>query len=195
MNACFKYLKQHFNLNSNDIIAKLSSIQIDKEMKDLISMLKNDNYTLLIISDGNRLFIETILEQNNLSNYFDAIITNQVTISNDLIIQIEPYLEHCQLVACDYCAELCSKPSICKKAIIEDYISASRNFNKIVFVGDGDNDYCASFILNERSYLFAKQNLALYNILESNNSNNKNKIKSKIFYWNNANDILKCLFD
>ena len=121
MNACFKYLKQNYDINSNDIVAKLSSIQIEKEMKHLIMSLKNDNYKLLIISDSNKLFIETILNQNNMISYFDEIITNKVTINQDQIIEIKPYLnEMNKLVACEYCSKLCARPSVCKKAILED---------------------------------------------------------------------------
>jgi pyridoxal phosphate phosphatase PHOSPHO2 len=193
MNACFKYLKQHFDINSNDIVAKLGSIQIEKEMKHLIMSLKKENYKLLIISDSNKLFIETILNQNNMISYFDEIITNQATINQDHIIEIRPYLDQMnKLVACEYCAKLCARPSICKKAILQDYISNNDLFTKIVFVGDGDNDFCVSLILNEDSFLFAKQNLALYNILETNKNN---KIRSKVFYWNNANDIYNYLFN
>ena len=186
MNAALDLINKKFSFNSDKVLERLRQTRISDSLSNLIRKLKNHNFILLIVSDGNSLFVETILAENNLLDYFDHIITNKASVNNQGLIQITPYFDQIKsLRPCDLCVKLCGKPSICKQAILIDYINNNNNIEKIFFIADGENDNCAVLCLDENSYSFAKRNLALHKLIEQNSK----EIKSKVIYWDNANDI------
>jgi pyridoxal phosphate phosphatase PHOSPHO2 len=65
------------------------------------------------------------------------------------------------------------------------------SYNKVIFIGDGSNDFCFSKHLNENDILFPRKNFSLYNILY--NDNKKNKIKAEIHPWENGIQIVDVL--
>jgi pyridoxal phosphate phosphatase PHOSPHO2 len=185
MNAAFDLINKKLSFNSEKVLEKVRLIKISDSMCNLIKKLKKQNFTLLIISDGNSIFIETILAENSLLDYFDRIITNKASVSNGLI-QIMPYFDQIKsLKPCDLCMKLCGKPSICKQTILKDYIKNNKNFEKLIYIADGENDYCAVLCLDESSNSFARRNFALHKLIEKN----LREVKSKVIYWDDANDI------
>ena len=93
MNAFFKMLKSQYALTATEVLNQIGLIKISDSMIRLIRLLKEEkNFTLIIISDCNLLFIEEILAANGLKNCFDHIFTNSATVL-DSVIKLKPYYE------------------------------------------------------------------------------------------------------
>jgi histidinol-phosphate/aromatic aminotransferase/cobyric acid decarboxylase-like protein len=88
--------------------------------------------------------------------------------------------------------------SICKRKAVED-INNTRNlkgivYNKLVFIGDGYNDFCACLALNsvQNSIVYCRKNYALYRMLfESKDKKlNRSSINSDVIVWETGYDIV-----
>jgi phosphoserine phosphatase len=66
MNALFKFLRNKHDITSADIIKHVAKIRVSDSLKDLIRLLKSNNYKLVIISDCNSLFIGNIFNNHHL---------------------------------------------------------------------------------------------------------------------------------
>ncbi len=60
-----------------------------------------------------------------------------------------------------------------------------------IYVGDGLNDFCPGTFLNPGDSFFVKKNFSLYRHLQR--SDLSEKLKCKIVYWSDAQEILNSL--
>ena len=78
--------------------------------------------------------------------------------------------------------------SLCKNKVICEYLqNSNKKFEKIYYIGDGDNDYCPGLILKEKDYFFPRKNYPLAKLLELEEKSNQ--IKANIKLWTDGNDI------
>lgn len=122
------------------------------------------------------------------------IYTNPATINEKAAISVERFHENtwCSL----------SERNMCKGAILEDHIahsaslksidsggsqsSADWSYKRVVFVGDGFNDYCPSLRLRPQDLICARQNFPLHQNLAKNPAS----VKATVFLWTTGQDIL-----
>ena len=78
--------------------------------------------------------------------------------------------------------------NICKGKILKDHIN-NVELKHLIFIGDGKNDYCGGLQLNNDHHFFVRKNLSLQKFL-STNLNLTKMIRSKIIYWDSAQDII-----
>lgn len=203
MNAVFDYIHARFNLSYEDILTKLREIRIDESMKYLLRRLKEQNYELIIVSDANSLFIETILEQNGLLDLFESnkILTNPTCVDEAGRIVITPYYYihkyDKQPYDCSFCVKHCAEPSICKRELLREYIfkkTAEQQLESdtkphVIYVGDGRNDYCPGLLLDESDLYFPRRGFNLSKVLA--NKENYDRIRAKIKFWSSADEIVQ----
>lgn len=196
MNSVFEYMFSKFNIKGKDILECLKEIKIDDSMVSLIKSLKENDYKLIILSDANSLFIETILKENRLSDFFDTIYTNEAQIDSNERLVVKPlnetYNENGEPFKC--LTGLCTE-NICKGKILNDYLGKHLGVNDVmelkhlIFIGDGRNDYCGGLCLNEKHHFCVRKNFNLAKLLAKKEHLVKN-IKAEILYWDSAQDII-----
>jgi len=121
----------------------IDSIEIDNNFIDFINNVKAQKIDFYIISDGFKLFIEKIFEKNGIKDI--KIFSNQITLKNGKLIASFPHnREDCKAQA-----------GMCKCNTITN-IALDR---KIIYIGDGRSDMCAS---KHANILYAKKKLADY---------------------------------
>lgn len=150
MNAVFQFMNLNHSIKKQDILSCLQEIKIHDEMVNLIKLLKEKSYELIIVSDANSIFIEEILRQNNLLDYFSTIYTNKADFNQENeCLRVQPFNElfnpNGELFNCP--TKICST-NICKGSILDHHLTLKKsngiyNENKhMIYVGDGDFFVC-----------------------------------------------------
>lgn len=146
-----------------------------------------------IVSDANSFFISVILEKHNLSSSITTIHTNPAHFDDKGALRIKPYLSS---VTSPHGCSLCvNSPNMCKGQIV-DKLRLERVLpeGRVIFVGDGGNDFCPSTHLKLGDYVLAREGFPLAEKLQRF----KNSTQAQIFPWGHANrveSILKELLD
>ena len=126
------------NVSQKQLDDYVDSIEIDDYFLEFVDYLKSKNIRLNILSDGFDLFIQKVLERNNLDIPYYA---NKFTYKNgEFSIEFPYYNENC-----DKKAGMCK----CQKVREKEYC----------YIGDGTSDLC---IASKASFLFASKNLHKY---------------------------------
>jgi pyridoxal phosphate phosphatase PHOSPHO2 len=195
MNAVFKYMLDVHKINKEIMINCIKEIQIEKPMLDLLGELNKNQFEIIIISDANSIFIETILKENGISEYISKIYTNPAHFDDNDCLRVTPFNEifnkNGEIFTCE--TGICER-NMCKGTILKSHIEKYSNESSptLVYVGDGTNDLCPGFVLKEDDFYFVKNNFSLDKLLKKDQGL-RTKILGKLFYWNDADSILKNL--
>jgi pyridoxal phosphate phosphatase PHOSPHO2 len=205
MQAVFDLMHEKYKIGEDQFVLCLKEIKIKETMKKLFYLLKEKNYELFIISDANTIFIETILRENGLDTLFNMqtnIFTNRAYFEEQGRIKLVPFVQIYNLngQSFDCPSKICAK-NICKgvvyKNLVEKFQQNNNNNNNELltssnlYVGDGTNDFCPGLFLNPHDKYFVKKNFSLAKRLA--NPRYSEQIKCKIFYWNDAQEIIENL--
>jgi pyridoxal phosphate phosphatase PHOSPHO2 len=63
----------------------------------------------------------------------------------------------------------------------------------LIYVGDGNNDYCPGRLLGINDFFCVKNDHSLAKLLK--NEEYKKEIKSKLIYWSDANEIISQIYN
>uniref|UniRef100_A0A1B6CBM4 Pyridoxal phosphate phosphatase PHOSPHO2 n=1 Tax=Clastoptera arizonana TaxID=38151 RepID=A0A1B6CBM4_9HEMI len=185
MGEVFKILHQE-NVKKHDILSAMHNLTAVSGMDRLLEWLNKPDCEVIIISDSNSIFIEEWLKHKVLSNYVTEVFTNPAYFNDDDLLNIDMY--HKQ----DWCK--LSNENLCKGQILEDYISKKKNdnisFEKIAYVGDGENDFCPSLRLGVNDFLFPRIDFRLHKKI---NEAHKSEVKAAVHPWKDGLDILHTL--
>jgi pyridoxal phosphate phosphatase PHOSPHO2 len=197
MNGVFDLFRSKYDITKDELIACLHEIKVPNEMKQFINTLATNGFTLIIISNSNTVFIDEILRNNEMDHYFEKnkIFTNPAQFDNDGKLIVTPFNETQKEnnTNVDCMSGICAK-NICKGSILRNYISKNqKDYTKILYAGDGQNDYCPSLYLNERDHFLVRENFPLAKLLREDEKLLK-RIKSNILFWNNGGDIEREIF-
>ena len=120
----------------------------------LRQVARSPNTEAFILSDANSVFISEILSENGCSSSpfkHGNVFTNPAAFDESGALRVKPY--HAAPPGCPLCPD-----NLCKGAVLEKLLMAGR-YRRLVYVGDGGNDFCPScrtgpsdVILARRSY-------------------------------------------
>lgn len=176
MQEVFRQLHQ-FNIKQQDYIENMQQIPLTPGFAHLIQYLYSlPNSHLIIASDSNLVFIDTILKHYQLDCAFKDIFTNPAYFSqeNDCLI-IEQYGQQ----TCPTCP-----PNMCKREIIEKYLHAKfPSDTRVLFVGDGHNDVCAAVSLKKGDLVCARSGYRMAKELKTS------QLQAEVFEWTDGKQI------
>jgi len=179
MNVRFRRLAEA-NVTREEIVECFKNCRLTDPSIEYLKLLHLHNVPIHIVSDSNTLFISTILEASNASQYITTIHTNpHFFTGNELSIgQYHPH-STCALTTCP--------KNICKGTIVKDVLASLGAVPPLkIFVGDGSNDYCACTMLGDGDLIFARKGFPLVKKLQGAN----NVPKSLIIEWDRSEEIL-----
>lgn len=182
MQSMFDQLRK-YNISDEDYRRTMKRIPMTEGFPSLIEFLSSlENCQLIIASDSNSFFIETILENHRLEKKFSKIFTNPARFDfeqNRLIV--EPLGQK----TCSTCPM-----NMCKKEIIENYRKTINDENlRILFIGDGHNDVCAAKSLGKNDFVFARAAYRMAKELDALIASNSNSFLPTLFQWKNGEQI------
>ncbi|WOL11158.1 hypothetical protein Cni_G19919 [Canna indica] len=140
-----------------------------------------------VVSDANMFFIETILKHHGLLECFSEINTNPSYVDEEGRLRIFP---HHDFITCSLGCGLCP-PNMCKGKVI-DRIQASsftEGKKRLIYLGDGQGDYCPSLRLSEGDYIMPRKNYPCWDLI----CNNPQLLKPQVREWSNGEQLEKIL--
>jgi pyridoxal phosphate phosphatase PHOSPHO2 len=141
----------------------------------------HQNVTLIIISDANEYYIQTILQHLGILHLFSKIYTNFASILAD-----EQNQKRLSITAYEsqntphHCRNSCPK-NLCKTKVLETFQKemTPKEFHQILYIGDGSGDYCpVTSLRNENDIVLCRQDWALHRRLQESPP-----IKAKVIPW------------
>ncbi|KAL8040331.1 hypothetical protein ABFX02_10G090500 [Erythranthe guttata] len=141
---------------------------------------------LKIVSDSNMFYIKTILEHHGIYECFSEITTNPSVVDNRRL-RISPFSPSPH--GCDLCP-----PNLCKGRVL-DRIQASTiesgRKRRLIYVGDGMNDFCPTLKLVERDCVMPRKNFPLWNRIMKN----PQLVRAKIHEWGKGEDLARIMLE
>lgn len=191
MSEIFKLLHQH-KVSKDTIIRAMQKLTPTPKMSEFLSWLKEEGHEIIIISDSNSVFISEWLHHRNLHECVKKVFTNPATFEENGLLSIAPYhdQEWCKL----------STRNLCKGHILETYINERQaegeEFEAVVYIGDGQNDFCPALKLNENDFLFPRSGFNLERLINNPPSDllyEGKRVKGKVHSWVSALEIKEVL--
>ena len=188
-NYALKQLKSH-GITKEKFDEMLNQISLTQGMSDLFNYIKEqkDNYDCIILSSNYEYVIKYILNKFNIKDIFIDIITNPSREANQdekaQFIYVLKKQEH----NCKIC-----NPCSCKKNEFKEFCNTHdmNNYDKVIFICDGFNDFCLAVDLGENDITLMRKNFALYKKIKSKNF--ENSLKCKVQAWESGKDIINYL--
>jgi pyridoxal phosphate phosphatase PHOSPHO2 len=159
----------------------LETLKLNSYFKHLFEFLKNneDLFHVVVVSGSLDIIIEWVLEYNGYRNLVKHIYCNEARKDSSSFIKfVEKETKSCEI--CNF--------SMCKALVINDVLSKN-NFEKIFYVGDGLNDYCAALKLKDGDVLFPRKDFDLYKKIFHNDG--FKKLECEVVDWEDAMKILE----
>ena len=188
-NYALKQLKSH-GITKEKFNEMLNQISLTQGMSDLFNYIKEkkENYDSIILSSNYEYVIKYILNKNNIIDIFLDIITNPSREANQDEKEQFIYVLKKQEHNCKIC-----NPCSCKKNEFKEFCNTHdmNNYDKVIFICDGFNDFCLAVDLGENDITLMRKNFALYKKIK--NKNFENNLKCKVQAWESGNDIINYL--
>ncbi|KAJ3519774.1 hypothetical protein NMY22_g13045 [Coprinellus aureogranulatus] len=145
---------------------------------------QDDRTTFLCLSNSNSVFISTILEDKKLTHIFSEIITNPAEWEGELLKlrrRIDPSgPQHSCTVGCS--------PNMCKGEELDAFLSRNgQEYDRIVYVGDGSNDFCPILRMREQDLVLCRSHRGLAARIAKEGQ--AKGLKPKIQYWAGAWEV------
>ncbi|CDS00469.1 uncharacterized protein SPSC_05901 [Sporisorium scitamineum] len=167
----------------SDIRTALQTLPFHPGVKRGVSNLKAAGQTtFFLLSNSNTVYIDTILNHHNLSTLFDEIVTNPASFNDDGALILKRRVlataekQHGCTVGCS--------ANMCKGAELEAFLQRNGGrdaFERIIYVGDGGNDFCPVLRLQPQDLAFVRKFRGLQTRI-----NREGGVKAGIKYWNGA---------
>ena len=188
-NYALKQLKSH-GITKEKFNEMLNQISLTQGMSELFNYIKEkkENYDSIILSSNYEYVIKYILNKNNIIDIFLDIITNPSREANQDEKEQFIYVLKKQEHNCKIC-----NPCSCKKNEFKEFCNTHdmNNYDKVIFICDGFNDFCLAVDLGENDITLMRKNFALYKKIKSKNF--ENNLKCKVHSWESGNDIINYL--
>ncbi|KAN0064618.1 hypothetical protein ACQY0O_002247 [Thecaphora frezii] len=178
--------------SKQDIQDALRRMPMHPGMLRGVKDLKNDqnvDTTFFLLSNSNQIYIDTILEHHGLLpptfTLFTEIVTNPANWSPAGCLELRRRIpadaphQHTCTVGCS--------PNMCKGDELEAFLARHGGraaFDRIIYVGDGGNDYCPLLRLGNNDLALVRRYRGLQTRIEK-----EGNIKAGIRYWAGAWEV------
>lgn len=187
----------HVNgITENNIISAMNKVPSTPGMEELIrTMTEELNYDVIIISDSNTYLINSWLDSHHLKDKVMKVFTNPANFSKGVLrISMYHLQTECKL----------STKNLCKGKILDEFIAARAQagvvYDRIVYAGDGNNDFCPILRLSEHDLACVRDKYACLQLVQTVQAGKPipvtgqiYNIKAKIVVWNSGTDILNAI--
>ncbi len=155
------YLVHKEGCTKDDIKNHMRKLPLYQEATKSIRLVyESDTADAIILSDSNTIFIQLILEECNISHMFKAVFTNPAHFEADGRLRVEHL--------CQHDCKVCTSPNICKSKVLREYRqSLQQDYCKVVYVGDGEGDFCPASSLSRDDIVICREGYTLARMLSS----------------------------
>jgi len=138
--------------------------------------------TFLCLSNSNSIFISTILEDKKLTDLFHEVITNPAEWEPSGLLNLRRRVDpngpqHPCKIGCS--------PNMCKGEELDAYLARHHTqFDRIVYVGDGSNDFCPALRLRKQDLVLCRNFRGL-----SKRIAKEGGLQCHVKYWSGAWEV------
>ena len=159
------------------------SSEVDTLVQGMDQVLKklHSDHDIIVISDSNTFQAQHALKYFGLDQYVSAVFSQPLNLSDNGQFVFSD-LKSTWKAPCQYGGR-----NICKGQALMDY--AGDKYQKILYIGDGGNDFCPAMTLSENDIVMPRKDFKLDMKLQFN------KCKAEVKTWNSGQDILAFLQD
>ncbi|KAI8907323.1 phosphatase phospho-type [Gorgonomyces haynaldii] len=168
---------QDLGKTQEDMNSVLETIPFDPAMKRAFEHFSRLS-KVVIISDANTFYIDVITRAKGIHPYISQVITNPAILEKRVSIKrhtVEPH-------GCPKCAV-----NLCKGRELERYIQEHGPFERVIYGGDGRNDFCPSTRLRKSDLVLVRSNRALDKMLKDPHI--RDQIQAQVEFWETASDF------
>lgn len=170
-----------------DIERALEAIPFHPAMKRGLSHLKTTKSpatTFFCLSNANSVYISTVLKAHNFADLYDEIITNPAHWDDDGVLHVRRRVDpdgpqHSCKVGC--------KPNMCKGEELTGFIARRGDFKRMLYLGDGSNDFCPVLRLRSQDIALVRTGRGLEKRIAEEGE--KEGLKCEIRYWSAAWEV------
>ncbi|KIY43278.1 hypothetical protein FISHEDRAFT_53744 [Fistulina hepatica ATCC 64428] len=137
--------------------------------------------TFFCLSNANFIFITTILKSKGLTHIFDEIVTNPAEWDDSGLLKLRRRIDP---TGPQHRCHIGCQPNMCKGDELEAFLGRHGSFDRVIYVGDGANDYCPAVRLREQDILLCRS----YRGLEKR-INKDGGLKCKVVKWAGAWEV------
>ncbi|XP_075989369.1 pyridoxal phosphate phosphatase PHOSPHO2-like [Anticarsia gemmatalis] len=171
-------------LSQDDILSCIGAMRPTPGIEQLITTLATEGWDVLVLTDANTVFVQHWLKVHGLSDCITSVITNKAFFSSGRL-----YIEPCmRQTACARCPT-----NLCKSIALLRWCQ-QHQYQRIVYSGDGRNDYCPATNLPANATVFPRSGYPMDELIKKTLSSSSPQIKAKVVPWHDAYTILHELF-
>ncbi|CAG9574997.1 unnamed protein product [Danaus chrysippus] len=168
-------------LHPSDILASISSMRPTPGIQELFKELHQRGWHVLVLTDANTVFVHHWLDTHGLKEMVTAVVTNKAFWNNDRL-----YIEPCMRQgSCTLCPT-----NLCKTLALNQFCEG-RSYRRLVYCGDGRNDYCPAKHLPSTSTVYPRSGFPLHTLIK----NDPASVSARVVPWEDAYTVLRDLFD
>jgi len=141
--------------------------------------------TLFCLSNANSVFIRTILQDKGLLDLFTEIVTNPAEWDESGLLKLYRRVDpdgpqHGCMIGCS--------ANMCKGEELEAFLERHKpEFDQIIYVGDGENDYCPVLRLRSQDVVLCRRQKGLEKRIEKEGP--KDGLKCRVYKWTQAWEV------
>ncbi|KAI5123066.1 hypothetical protein M0805_000500 [Coniferiporia weirii] len=137
--------------------------------------------TFFILSNSNSVFISTILQAKEITDIFDLVVTNPAEWDPSGLLKLRRRVDpdgpqHSCIVGCS--------PNMCKGDELDTFLKDRASYDRVVYVGDGSNDFCPVIRLREQDTILCRTHRGLQRRIDQEGG-----VRCNIKYWGGAWEV------
>ncbi|KAL7850367.1 hypothetical protein SRHO_G00197160 [Serrasalmus rhombeus] len=148
------------------------------------------DFEIVCVSDANTVFIEAWLQNLGFRQLFLRIFANPAHFDDNGQLQLRPFHSH----SCLRCPM-----NMCKAEIVRQYTAqrvrerGGRRYQKVLYVGDGANDFCPSLTLSPGDTAFPRRDFPMHRLIQEMGEAKPGEYKANVVPWSTGEDIINRL--
>ena len=170
-------------LKKDQVLSILNYISdtVDSVVKGMDQVLKvlSEDHDIIVISDSNTFHAQHLLKHFGLDQYVSAVYSQPMTLTESGQFLCSD-LKATWKAPCQYGGR-----NVCKGQVLLDY--AGDKYQKILYIGDGSNDFCSAMNLSANDLVMPRKGFTLDKMLQSNNC------QAEVKTWTDGYEIISFL--
>jgi len=173
----------------SEIEHQISLLPFHPAMRQALHLAHNHPHThISILSDANTITISHFLRVNNLQDKISNIVSNIGRWDGDRL-RVERYVDREKVHGCKLMVNglggVCGV-NLCKG---KELTRLREGYVRIVYIGDGLNDFCPTISLTEKDVVLVRRGKKLEQLLK--NQSVMDMVQARVIYWEDAQDVLE----
>lgn len=175
----------HRGISSDTILSAVAQAPLPAQTRTALLAVAKCPYACSgILSDANSLFISACLSRNNIDEAFTftaGVVTNPAYVDNSGCVRVAPYLKG-DVPERRHSCHTCPR-NLCKGEVLDKMLRSDYKGWRLVYVGDGGNDFCPVRRMGENCVTLVREGHSLHRkVVEGG-------VRAQVRLWKTADEL------